>query len=93
MGDGDGIDLVSAEAGFLNGLDQRAIKPLDVCPGGDLGDDAAVFPMEVNLRGDDVAVHLMTVFDQGGGGFVTRGFNAQNQSHRIADPQRVTLMY
>jgi hypothetical protein len=43
-----------------------------------LGNDAAVLFVQVDLAGDDVTVGVAAVFDYGGRGFVAGGFDAEN---------------
>ena len=43
--------------------------------GGDFGDDTAVCLVEVDLRDDDVAENSRAVFNDGGRGFITTGFD------------------
>ena len=46
---------------------------------GQLGDDAAVFSVELDLRGDDVRQHAPVV-DDGDAGFVAGGFKGEKHS-------------
>lgn len=50
----------------------------EVGAGGDFGDNSAVGGENVNLRDDDVAEDVDAVFDDGGGGFVARGFDSED---------------
>jgi hypothetical protein len=61
--------------GLAHDLDHRG----QVLARGHLGHHAAVFGMDQNLRRDDVRTNALAVLDDGGGGFVTRGFDSQNQ--------------
>jgi len=81
VGDGDGVDLVEGEVGLLEGFAEDGEDVLDVGAAGDFGDDAAVFGVEMGLGGDDVAEDFVAVGDDGGGGFVAGGFEAQNKCH------------
>ena len=44
--------------------------------GSDFGNDAAVGFVDVDLGNDDVAQNLRAIFDDGGGGFITTGFDS-----------------
>lgn len=50
----------------------------EVGAGGDFGDDSAVGSENVDLGDDDVAEDFGAVFDDGGSGFVTRGFDSED---------------
>ncbi len=71
-----GIELV----GLNSGLAQRGVRHrnqiLQMLTSGEFGDDAAVFAVDVELGADDAGEDGAAVFDDGGGGFVTRGFDA-----------------
>ena len=58
--------------GFANDGDDLA----EVFAGGEFGDDAAVFAVDVDLGGDDAGEDVAAVGDDGGGGFVAGGFDA-----------------
>ena len=49
---------------------------------GEFGDDAAVVGVDGDLRGDDVGERRRAALDDGGGGLVAGGFDAEDQ----ADP-------
>ena len=46
---------------------------------GEFGDYAAVFAVDVDLRGDDAGEDAAAVGDDCGGGFVAGGFDAEDQ--------------
>lgn len=50
----------------------------EVGAGGDFRDDPAVGSENVDLGNDDVAEDIDAVFDDGGSGFVTRGFDSED---------------
>ena len=62
--------------GLGGGIANEVARRGEVFAGGEVGDDAAVFLMEVGLGGDDVGEDVETVGDDGGGGFVAGGFDA-----------------
>ena len=45
---------------------------------GKFGHDAAVFAVNINLRGDDAGKNFAAVRDDGGSGFIARRFNTEN---------------
>ena len=46
--------------------------------GGDFGNDTTIFGKDVDLGNYDVAQNTNAVFDNGGSGFITAGFDSQN---------------
>ena len=51
----------------------------EMLAGGEFGHHAAVFAMNVDLRGDDARKNAAAAGDHGSGRFVARGFDAENQ--------------
>jgi hypothetical protein len=78
--DTDSLDV--AELGVRVGerLPQRRQDQLEMVPGRDLRDDAAVRRVQLGLRGDDVGEHAAVPGDERGGGLVTRGLDPENQA-------------
>ncbi len=77
---GQHLDLVELDAGLAQRLAAQAVDRLVVGAGGDLGNDAAVRGMQVDLRldrlgQDDVALPPL---DDGHGRLVAGGFDAQD---------------
>ena len=78
-GNGDAVDGVPRGAGALEGLIDDGQDDFDVAASGDLGYDATIGLVDVDLAGDDVGAHVPAVFDHGGGGFIAGGFDAENK--------------
>src|SRR3546814_3885929 len=70
-GDGGGIVL---RVGRGHDEDEQ----VDVCPAGDLGHDAAVGRVEVDLAADDRGEHRSATFDDRRGGLVAGGLDAED---------------
>lgn len=89
---GDGIDPVPAVSGFGCGLFQGGrdygVDLIQMGTGRDLGHHAGEGLMVGQLLMDDVRQNLAPVRYNGGGGFVTAGFNAQN-AHGGEIPVRI----
>jgi hypothetical protein len=81
VGDGDGVDVGEAEVGGGEGFFHNGQDVLDMSPAGDFRDDAAISGVEIGLGGDDVAGDDGAVNDDGGGGFVAGGFDAEDGGH------------
>ena len=62
------------------GLVDHLQHGLEVVAGGDLRHDAAVLGVEVELRGDDVRAEVAAVLDDGGGGLVAGGLDAEDEA-------------
>jgi hypothetical protein len=68
------------DSGKIRKRDSRLLeRPVDnradgaqVFPRGELGNDPAIFCVNVELGGDDARTNLPALFDNSGGGFVTR---------------------
>ena len=52
-GDGDSADLVVGDAGLDDRLSDHRVEQLEVGPPGDLGNDAAVHGVQIDLAGHD----------------------------------------
>jgi hypothetical protein len=59
-----------------------------VLAGGELGDYAAVLPVDANLRGDHTRENALAAGHDGSGGLVARGFDAENA--RVLSSQAIT---
>ncbi len=75
MSHSDAIDLVPVEAGLLEGLVDHRDNPLDVAAGRDFRHHSAIWVMQLNLAGDNVARQLTTVDNNAGGRLVATGLN------------------
>ena len=45
---------------------------------GNFGNNTAVICEDIDLRNYDITQNLITILDNGGGGFITRSFDTQN---------------
>ena len=84
-GDGDGVEVLEGEAGLLeggagDGLADDGDDVAEVLAAGKLGDDAAVEGVEVDLAGDNGREGVGAMANDGGGGLVAGGFNAEDQA-------------
>ena len=77
-GDSHGGQLFAAHASPLKRFVDHRQDAFDVGSRGDFGHDAAVLSMQIFLGGDDRGQHFQLVGDDGGGRFVTGGFDRQN---------------
>jgi hypothetical protein len=82
LGDGDRVDLAATDAGLGKGSFDDGDDGADVTSGGQLRDDAAVRLVERDLGRDDVGTDAASVDDHRGGGFVARGFDAEDVHRR-----------
>src|ERR1700678_1482382 len=64
--------------GWVDGFAEDWDDLEEICAGGKLGDDPAVFAVNFDLGGDDAGEDAFAVGDDGGGGFVAGGFDARN---------------
>ena len=78
LGDRDGVYVGELQIGLREGFADYWDDLAEVFAGGEFGDDAAVFLVDVDLRGDDVGEDVEAVGDDGGGGFVAGGFDAED---------------
>ena len=80
VGDGDGVEVGVLESGFgYGGADDRD-DVAEVLAAGELGDDAAVVGVEGDLAGDDVREEIAAGADDGGGGLVAGGLDAEDEA-------------
>ena len=80
VGHGDAVQLGQLDARGLQGPADHRDDGEEVLPGGGLGDDAAEVGVEVGLGGDDVGDYMAAVLDDGNGGLVAGGLDAE-ESH------------
>ena len=78
MSDGDSIDAVDSFAGISKSLFNDRINGFDVAAGGNFWNDATVFGVDIDLRHDNIRQDFLSVFDNGGGGFVARRFDTED---------------
>ncbi len=83
---GDGIDPVPADARLRQGRFDHRVDLIQMGAGRDLGHNPGEGLVLGQLLMNHVGQHLASVADDGGGGFVTTGFDAQN-SHVDKDGQ------
>lgn len=86
FGDGDGVEVgecdwmsgcgAGAGEGFADDEDDIA----EVLAGGEFGDYSAVVGVEGHLGGDDVGERVAAGADDGGGGLVAGGFDAEDEA-------------
>lgn len=81
LGDGDGVKGVIAQRGLPQRFCDNGADSFGMGAGGELGEDAAILGVQVNLRGDDSAFDVVPVLDDGGGGFVAGGFDGEDCAH------------
>jgi hypothetical protein len=65
--------------GLLQGFGDDGGEGFEVGAGSDFRDDAAEFLVEVDLGGDDAGEDVNAIADNGGGGFVAGGFDAEDE--------------
>lgn len=75
---GDGVDVVPGFFGVSHGFFYDWHHHFEMISGCNFRDDSAIFGENIDLGDDDIAQNSAPVFDNRGGGFVTRGFNSQN---------------
>jgi len=91
-GAGNGVDVIEGAVrggeGFLDDGDDLE----QVLAAGDLGDNAAVFGVQIDLGRDDGRQGHAAVFDDGGSGLVAGGFDGEDFHIRksIAAVRRLT---
>ncbi len=77
-GGGDGGEVAEFQAGIPHRLVNDLIDGFDVCTGGDLGDDAAVGTVGIELRQNHVGKDSPLPVDERGGGLIATGFDAED---------------
>lgn len=78
MSDGNGVNVGPIELSVSKGLVEDGIDGFDMRTSGNLGNNAAVGGMNIDLRNDDVGKNAVAIFDDGRCGFVTRTLNSKN---------------
>jgi hypothetical protein len=51
---------------------------------GKLGNNAAIFAVNIELRGDNAGQNFATIHDNGGGRFITRRLDSQNARWHVS---------
>ena len=77
-GGGYPVEIGEADASLGQRARDQAVQVLEVGPGGDLGHDAAIGAVLVQLRQHQVGPYPPIVVDDGGGGLVATGLDAEN---------------
>jgi hypothetical protein len=70
--DRDGGEIAERNARLLESLADHRHNGAQVFTRGELGNDPAIFCVNVELRGDDARANLAALLDNGGGGFIAR---------------------
>ncbi len=78
--DGDALDVGEACPALPERLANDRRHELEMPARGDLGDDSAVFRMQLGLRGDDVGEDLSVLGDERGRSLVTRGLEPEDHA-------------
>lgn len=78
MSYGDGVEVFDAKLSIVEGLMDDGLDGFDVGAGGDLGNDATVSGMDVDLGNYYIREDVIAVFDDSGGGFVARTFDTKD---------------
>lgn len=78
MSDGNGVNVGPIELSVSKGLVKDGVDGFDMRTSGNLGNNAAVGGMNIDLRNDDVGKNAVAIFDDGRCGFVTRTLNSKN---------------
>jgi len=79
LGDGDGVDFSESDFCLVERFAHDWDDFAEMLARGQFGNNAAVFAVDVDLRGDDAGEDAAAVGDDSGGGFVTGGFDAEDQ--------------
>jgi len=92
VGDGDGVEFAGGglNACGIKSLIDDGVEAFEVGAGGDFGDDAAEFGVEVDLGRDDVGEDFAAVTDDGGGGFIAGGLYSENEHDDLTTKRRST---
>lgn len=78
MSDGNGVNVGPIELSVSEGLVKDGVDGFDMGASGNLGNNATVGGMNIDLRDDDIGKNAVAIFDDGRCGFVTRTFNSKN---------------
>lgn len=79
-GDGDGVEVGEGEVGLGEGGANDRNDGAEMFAAGKLGDDAAIRGVGGDLRGDDGGQGAGTAFDDGRGGLIAGGFDAEDEA-------------
>ncbi len=90
-GDGDGVEVGEGQAGFGEGGADDGNDGAEMLAAGQLGNDAAVAGVGGDLRGDDGRESARAALDNGRGGFVAGGFDAEDEAGAGHDSSLVAL--
>src|ERR1700677_4066283 len=77
--DGDGVEIVQGDVGLVDGFADDRHDLTQMFARREFGDAPAVFAVNFDLGGDDAGEDVFAVGDDGGGGFVAGGFDAENE--------------
>ena len=78
MSDGNGVNVGPVELSVSKGLVKDGVDGFDMRASGNLGNNATVGGMNIDLRNDDIGKNAVAIFDDGRCGFVTRTLNSKN---------------
>lgn len=78
MSDGNCVNVGPIELSVSKGLVEDGIDGFDMRTSGNLGNNAAVGGMNIDLRNDDIGKNAVAIFDDGRCSFVTRTLNSKN---------------
>ena len=78
MSDGNGVNVGPIELSVSEGLVKDGVDGFDMGASGNLGNNATVGGMNIDLRNDDVGKNAVAIFYDGRCGFVTRTLNSKN---------------
>jgi hypothetical protein len=76
------VEVGGSDACPLEGEVEQLGQALEVVAGGELGDDAAEVPVQVDLRVDDVGQDLATVLDDRDGSLVAGRLDAEGEAYQ-----------
>ena len=79
LSDGDGVEIVQGDVGLVDGFADDRHDLAEMFARREFGDHAAVFAVNFDLGRDHAGEDAFAVGDDGGGGFVAGGFDAENE--------------
>jgi hypothetical protein len=79
LGDGDGVEIGEGDFCLVERFADDWDDFAEMLARGELGNYAAVFAVDIDLRGDDAREDAAAVGDDCCGGFVAGGFDAEDQ--------------
>ena len=79
-GDGDGVEIGEGDAGLGQSGADHGNDGAEMLAAGQLGHDAAVAGVGGDLRGDDGGKRARAALDDGRGGLVAGGFDAEDEA-------------